>query len=98
MKVVHTNPGRRLTGIDHPRGTTHEGQADGAPRTTRNRDDAKQIGKSGVGSRMASAGVSLARQRAMATSNTGFRFGLGRDASGRAMCCPKNRLQLGITF
>lgn len=38
--------------------------------------------------------VSLARREARATSNRCCKVGLGRDASGRAVCCPSQKVLL----
>ena len=89
-----TNGGGRETATttNRPRGevprprrtgsTTHEA-ANGAQRTEpASRDDAKQNCKE-------RRGISLVRHGKWRRQTRGCKVGLGRDASGRAMCCPK---------
>jgi hypothetical protein len=78
---------RLLDGIDHPRQqrtnepTRHHDQAC--------RDDARHNCKKPAWDPDFQTGLLVGSAREMATSNRCCKVGLGRDASGRAMCCPK---------
>lgn len=77
--------------VDGIGSVSHGRGANGCTKKQACAGDAKQNCKSGVGCRIRSAAISLARGGPRKpTSNRGCEGGLGSDASGRAMmCCPK---------